>query len=222
MSQCRRTSWLNRLYSHFHCIHKPVNQLSCHPSHSSRGRFESIDPSSPYFHPAHNALPHPSVARSRGESIPSASFRKKITRICSEPELCQVSISATTWSTNSMQQPKSFVVTAVVTLFMLVSLAMGLTTDEPSSTTTRLSSTEKQQQQPKSRDQFFFNFDLDHDHRHTPPATSTEWQDMDEAESEKLVNFVVMEIQKLKVEHKELDESVRSSTCPACSVERSW
>lgn len=39
-----------------------------------------------------------------------------------------------------------------------------------------------------------------------PPSTSTEWQDMEDDESEKLVNFVVGEIQKLKVEHKELDE----------------
>ncbi|XP_054707290.1 TBC1 domain family member 5 homolog B-like [Uloborus diversus] len=39
-----------------------------------------------------------------------------------------------------------------------------------------------------------------------PPQSFTEWQDMEDLESEKLVNFVVSEIQKLKVEHKELDE----------------
>ncbi|XP_015908588.1 uncharacterized protein [Parasteatoda tepidariorum] len=39
-----------------------------------------------------------------------------------------------------------------------------------------------------------------------PPQTSTEWQDMDDLESQKLVNFVVSEIQKLKMEHKELDD----------------
>lgn len=38
------------------------------------------------------------------------------------------------------------------------------------------------------------------------PQSSTEWQDIEETESQKLVNFVVSEIQKLKVEHKELDE----------------
>lgn len=38
------------------------------------------------------------------------------------------------------------------------------------------------------------------------PQSSTEWQDIEEVESQKLVSFVVSEIQKLKVEHKELDE----------------
>jgi hypothetical protein len=38
------------------------------------------------------------------------------------------------------------------------------------------------------------------------PQVSTEWQDIEEEESQKLVSFVVSEIQKLKVEHKELDE----------------
>lgn len=38
------------------------------------------------------------------------------------------------------------------------------------------------------------------------PQSSTEWEDIEETESQKLVNFVVSEIQKLKVEHKELDE----------------
>ncbi|KAG8199102.1 hypothetical protein JTE90_016239 [Oedothorax gibbosus] len=39
-----------------------------------------------------------------------------------------------------------------------------------------------------------------------PPSTSTEWQDMEDDESQKLVDFVVEEIQKLKVEHRELDD----------------
>lgn len=40
----------------------------------------------------------------------------------------------------------------------------------------------------------------------TPAPQAPEWADMDAEESEKLVAFVVAEIQKLKVEHKELDE----------------
>ncbi|GFT93697.1 uncharacterized protein NPIL_41951 [Nephila pilipes] len=78
---------------------------------------------------------------------------------------------------------------------------MALTTTEPSSTTTRLSSTEIPTEKgttPTSTTTTSTGT--------PPPTTSTEWQDMDEMESQKLVNFVVSEIQKLKVEHKELDE----------------
>ncbi|KAF8764494.1 hypothetical protein HNY73_022560 [Argiope bruennichi] len=85
---------------------------------------------------------------------------------------------------------------------------MALTTTEPSSTATRLSSTEK------TTDKVTTTASTTSSTTTTtttttgtpPPTTSTEWQDMDEVESQKLVDFVVSEIQKLKVEHKELDD----------------
>ncbi|XP_055937210.1 uncharacterized protein LOC129966709 [Argiope bruennichi] len=105
-------------------------------------------------------------------------------------------------------QLKPLVATVIVTFSLLASLTMALTTTEPSSTATRLSSTEK------TTDKVTTTASTTSSTTTTtttttgtpPPATSTEWQDMDEVESQKLVDFVVSEIQKLKVEHKELDD----------------
>ncbi|GFS34550.1 uncharacterized protein TNIN_252141 [Trichonephila inaurata madagascariensis] len=102
-------------------------------------------------------------------------------------------------------QSKSFVTTSIVTLALL-SLTMALTTTEPSTTTTRLSTTEKPTEKVTTPTTTSTTVTSTTTTGTPPPTTSTEWQDMEELESQKLVNFVVSEIQKLKVEHKELDD----------------
>ncbi|GFR09795.1 hypothetical protein TNCT_499691 [Trichonephila clavata] len=102
-------------------------------------------------------------------------------------------------------QSKPFVTTSIVTLALL-SLTMALTTTEPSTTTTRLSTTEKPTEKVTTPTTTSTTATSTTTTGTPPPTTSTEWQDMEETESQKLVNFVVSEIQKLKVEHKELDD----------------
>ncbi|KFM73155.1 hypothetical protein X975_18724, partial [Stegodyphus mimosarum] len=97
---------------------------------------------------------------------------------------------------------------AIATCLLLVSLASGLTTIESTSSTTRASSTEKVMtaEGTTTTTTSTVTTPTSTTTGVPPPQSSTEWQDMEEAESESLVSFVVAEIQKLKVEHKELDE----------------
>ncbi|XP_035212410.1 uncharacterized protein LOC118186428 [Stegodyphus dumicola] len=99
---------------------------------------------------------------------------------------------------------------AIATCLLLISLASGLTTTESASSTTRASSTEKVMTAEGTTTRTTTTSTVTTPTSTTtgipPPQSSTEWQDMEEAESESLVSFVVAEIQKLKMEHKELDE----------------
>ncbi|CAL1265998.1 unnamed protein product, partial [Larinioides sclopetarius] len=157
------------------------------------------------FHPAQDALPHPFGVRFRGESSAFASFREKIC-ICSELELrFRFLLPRGLHTPLGLMQLKPFVATGIVTLSLLASLTMALTTTEPSSTATRFSSTEKTTEKITTTASTTSSTTTTTTGT-PPPTTSTEWQDMDEVESQKLVDFVVGEIQKLKMEHKELDE----------------